>query len=141
MGIRTEDTHPEEVRGTFSLLLYSGSHGEGLGRIAFLDSEEDRHPFEMYAPAFEYSIIKGIPGPEALARAEGFVGRHNAFSRSQLSKITDEYGRTLGFEVRPLYLPLVYGSADVLWVHYRQEGNRVIIRVQLIPSIERLSFQ
>jgi hypothetical protein len=123
------------VTGSFRLILYGCSHYDDVETIAILDKEGDPYVFEPFAPDFSYLVKKGVPAKESLQEAEKFVDCHNAFRRAQLSRLVDEKGETLGFEVRSLYMPFVSGVGDVLRTDYRIKGDRVIVRIRLSGAV------
>ena len=128
---------PDEVEGTFRLILHSGSQPQHLGRIAFLDRDDDDLIFEPYAPDFDFTVIPHLSADEALDRAADFVTNHSVFQRMSLAKILDEDNTVVGFEVRPLYLAHAFGTDEVLEVTYRKKDKKVIIRIHLNPHVER----
>jgi hypothetical protein len=137
-ALRTEEAKPEEMKGTFTLILYGGSYLDDLETIALLDSEGDQYVLEPFAPDFDYRMKKGVPAQEAFKEAEKFVNFHPSFWRSQLSRILDKEGKAIGYEVRPLYRPFTYGISDILDVNYwLKEKGRVKVTIRLIPSIEK----
>jgi hypothetical protein len=138
--LKTEEVKSEEITGTFTLVLYGGRHINDLETAAFLDREGDQYEFEPYAPEFDYRIKRGVPAEEALKEAKKLVSFHNAFWYSQLSKILDEKGNVIGYELRPLYRPFVYGRDDLLEIYYRIKGSKVIIEIRLTPDIFKLPF-
>ena len=138
--LRTEQAKDEEVTGSFTLILYGGRHANDLETIAFLDKEGDQYEFEPYAPEFDYKVRKGVSAADALKEARRFVSFHSAFWRSQLSKILDEKGNTIGYEVRPLYYPFVYSRDDILEVYYRLKDSKVIVDIRLIPEVFNMLF-
>ena len=125
-----------DVTGTFRLILYGCTHYDDLETIAILDKEGDRFAFEPFAPDFTYRVKKGVAAKEALAGAEQFADCHNAFRRTQLSRLVDVRGETLGFEVRPLYMPFVFGVGDVLRTDYRIKDDKIIVTIRLAGSAE-----
>jgi hypothetical protein len=133
---------PSEVKGTFTLILYGGNYLDDLETIAILDSEGDEYTLAPYAPDFEYRVQKGVQAEEALSTAQKFVSFHPSFRRSQLSKILDKNGNIIGYELRPLYMPIAVGMVgDVLDVYYwLKEGGRVKVTIKLVPSLERLKI-
>jgi hypothetical protein len=133
--LKTEEVKAEEITGTFTLILYGARFSTDLETIALLDKEGDGYDVEPYAPEFDYKVKKGVPGADALREARKFVNFHNAFWRSQLSKILDEKGNTIGYEVRPLYLPFIYGRSDLLDVNYDIKNGKVIAYIRLTPQI------
>lgn len=132
--LKTEEVRDKEISGTFTLILYGARYSTDLETMAFLDKEGDRYKFEPYAPEFDYKIKKGVSGMDALREARKFVSLHSAFWRMQLSKILDKKGNTIGYEVRPLYLPFVYGRDDLAEVYYYIKDGRVIAYIRLIPQ-------
>jgi hypothetical protein len=126
----------QDVTGTFRLILYGCTHYDDLETIAILDKEGDRFAFEPFAPDFIYRVKKGVPAKAALSEAKQFANCHNAFGRTQLSRLVDASGETLGFEMRPLYMPFVFGVEDVLRTDYRIEDDKIIVTIRLAGSVE-----
>ncbi|MFZ5908291.1 MAG: hypothetical protein ACOYVJ_12960 [Nitrospirota bacterium] len=139
--LRTEPASPSELKGTFSLLLYGGRFADDIETVVIFVPEGGDYTFVLYAPDFDYKTEKGRPAREALERAEKFVSFHHAFWRSWLSRILDPDGTVIGYELRPLYRPFVYGSSDVLEVHYWPKKDTTIkVTIRLKPSVERKHF-
>jgi hypothetical protein len=136
-NLRAEEVKEGDVKGVFTLILYGARDINDIETLAFLDKEGDQYTLEPYAPAFDYKIEKGLSEKAALNEAYKFIGYHNAFLRPRLSKIIDDKGNTIGYEVRPLYLPFVFGRSDVLQVDYSLKGEKVKVIIKIIPSIER----
>ena len=128
------------ITGVFRLILYGGRHIDDIETVAILDKEGDEYTFEPYAPEYDYKIKEGLPDRKALDEAEEFVSWHDSFYRSQLSRILDDSGGVIGYEVRPLYQPLTFGVADVLDVDYWLRDGKVIVTIGLIPSVEEDLF-
>jgi hypothetical protein len=136
--LRTEWVNASDVTGTFTLILYGGNYFNDVHTIAFLDSEGDQYTFEPYAPEFEYRLVKGLSAKEALDKAQNFVSTiDNCFLRSQLSRVFDQNGKTIGYEVRPFYNPICYGLTDVLDVSYWNKNGKIVIRIRLYPAVEK----
>ncbi len=135
--LKTEGAKEQDVSGVFTLILYGGRDANDVEALAILDIKGDQYRFEPYAPEFDYKIKRDLPGKEALGEAYKFISYHPAFYNSQLSKIIDEKGNTLGYELRPLYMPFQFGTSDVLEVYYSLKGSKVKVTIRIIPSIER----
>jgi len=127
-----------DLTGNLDLILYGCTHNDDLETIAILAKENGPYGFEPFAPDYKYRVIKGVPAKDALEEAQKFVYCHNSFHRSQLSRLIDANGDTLGFEVRPLYLPFVFGMDDALHTDYRIKDGKVVVKIRLLPSIERM---
>ncbi len=129
-----------EVQGTFTLILYGGRYFRDVESVAILDLEGDQYTFEPYAPAFDYRVLKGLPAKEALADAESFLRSHYDFWRTQLRKVLDENGKIIGFEIRPLYYPFVFGVSDVVDINYGLKESKVRGYINLKPEVWRKPF-
>lgn len=137
-ALRTAGATDAEVKGDFTLILFGGRHGNDIETVAFLDSEGDKYTVEPYAPEFDYRVRKGLTAEKALHDADAFVRGHNAVHSTELRRIIGPAGGTIGFEVRPIYLPFVFGESDVLDLNYRLRDGRVIVYIRLKPAVERL---
>jgi hypothetical protein len=135
--LRTEEIKEGDVKGVFTLILYGARDINDIETVAILDLEGDRYTLEPYAPAFDYKVKKGLSEKAALDEAHKFISYHNAFYRPQLSRILDDKGNTIGYEVRPLYMPFVFGRSDVLEVDYWLRGEKVKVNIRILPSIEK----
>ena len=139
--LRTEPATPSGVSGVFTLILYGANYSDDLETVAILDLEGDGYTFEPFAPQFNYKVRKGIQAQEALKEAEQFVGFHNAFWKYQLSTILNPEGVTIGYEVRPLYQPFVYGFSDILDIYYWLKGDgkvKVVIKLDNVIDNTRI---
>jgi hypothetical protein len=135
--LQTEEVKEDAVKGVFTLILYGARDIGDIETLALLDIEGDEYTLEPYAPAFDYKIKKGLSEKTALNEAYKFIGYHNAFLRPQVSKIIDRKGNTIGYEVRPLYIPFVFGRSDVLEVDYWLKGDTVRVTIKIALSIEK----
>ena len=136
-SLRTESVNKADFQGTYTLILYGGNYSGDLETVAILDREGDRYTFEPFAPDFNYKVIKGQTSDHALPAAEQFVRRNPSYHSEQLRSVMDETGTVIGHELRPLYLPFVYGTSDVLDIDYRIRGEKVIVTIRLKPFLEQ----
>jgi len=129
------------VQGSFALILFGGAYKDDLETIALLDNEGDEYSIEPYAPEFDYVTKRRLSAEEALAQASRFVSFHHAFWKIHLSKILGPDGTVIGFEVKPLYFPFIYGISDVLDVSYwPKKDGKVKVVIRLLPSLETLKY-
>jgi hypothetical protein len=135
--LRTEEAKESDVKGVFTVILYGARDINDIETVAILDFEGDQYTLEPYVPSFDYKVKKGLSEKAALDEAHKFISYHNAFYRSQLSKIVDDKGNTIGYELRPLYMPFVFGRSDVLEVDYWLKDGKVKVTIKLHPSVER----
>lgn len=136
-GIRlnTQGGQDSKITGNYTVINYGCNFFNDLETIAFLAKEDGKYPFEPYAPDFKYRVIKGLSAEDAIATAMKFVKCDASYSHAQVRSIFAPDGETIGYEVRPLYLPFTYGVDDVLDVNYWLKDGKVVITVRLAPSI------
>jgi hypothetical protein len=136
-ALRTDAAKGGDMQGSYTVIFYGGNFSDDLETVAFLDKEGDGYVIEPFAPDFAYKIKKGLPADEALHEADAFIRWHSAFHKEQFSSIMDEKGIIMGYELRPLYLPITYGTDDVLDINYRLQRDKVIAYVRLKPALEK----
>jgi hypothetical protein len=135
--LRTEESSSIEMKKTYSLILYGGRFSDDMETLAILDKEGDKYEFIVYAASADnYRIKRKVPAKKALEEAEHFVQFHHSFRRSLLSRILDQSGATIGYEVKPLYFPLDVGYSDLIDTYYRIEGKTVIVKIRLSSAAE-----
>lgn len=136
-AVRTDVAPVGNIQGTYTLILYGGNYGDDLETVVFLDREGDRYTLEPYAPDFVFRSKKGMTAESAVREAEAFIRSQAEFHGERFLSIRDEKGEIIGYELRPLYFPLTFGTDDVIDVDYALKENRVIIYVKLKPSLEK----
>jgi hypothetical protein len=127
--LKTDIIASGDISGSFTLILYGGA---GPKKVAVFDIEGDDYAFEMYGSKHNYFVEKGIPAERALKEAVRFI--HS--QRNRTNKIIDDKGNIIGYELRPLYNSLRYGSQDILDVAYRVTDNKVLVTVEIKSSIQ-----
>jgi hypothetical protein len=137
MHLDTRNAMESDVKGNYRVIFFGCNFFNDLETIVLLQKEDSRYTFEPYAPDFQYSVTKDIPAHDALASAEKFVKCNASFHRAELSSILAPDGTVLGYEVRPLYLPLTYGLEDVLDTNYFIKGDKVVATIRLVPAIAK----
>jgi hypothetical protein len=134
--LKTEVANPADVQGKFTLLLYGCSSLNDLANIAILDKEGDPYSFEIYASDISYAIKTGLNATEALREAEQFVRSNIQSERSQLRRILSPAGAGIGYELRPLYSVVTFGKDDILDVRYVIRDRKIVVHIELDPTIE-----
>jgi hypothetical protein len=128
----------KEISGNFTLILYGDRYLEDIEVVAVLDLEGDEYVFEPYAPEYNYTKKKNLAGKEALRESLNFVRVRGPQTRTQIRKLSDKNGRIVGYEVRPLFMAFRYGVSDVLNVRYSVRGEKVVIFIDLKPSVQKI---
>lgn len=113
--------------GTYSVICYRDLAVSHLTTVAFLDREGDAYTIKPQTASFTYSVSKGLRAGEALKLAEQFVRTGPSYNTTEVKAIQGPAGKVLGYEVRPLYQPFVYGDAgDVLDITYFLRPKNIV---------------
>jgi hypothetical protein len=128
--LRTESATPGEITGTYTLILYGGNYANDVKTFAILAKEGTPYTFDVFAPSFDYRIIKNAPAREALEKAKKFVSFHPDFWKIQISEILGPQGGVIGYEVKPLYYPEAFGNPDIIRTYYKMTGNKVNVYIR-----------
>jgi len=129
---------PEEVTGSYTLMLYGCRYPSQPDNVAILVKEDGRYPFEIFDIDTSYTIKKGVPAQEALEAANSFVRcSTHIIWMTELRKIPDDAGGIVGFELRPLYSPLEFGFPDVMLISYSLKDGKIRAYIRLDRRAER----
>ncbi len=136
--LMTSAAGPSDLQGTYTLMLYGCHYSDQINNIAILVDETSKYPVEIYDINTSYKVKKGVLPQQALAEADSFV-RCSTYRlwQTQLRRIQDDSGGTIGFEVRPLYIPYEFGLPDVLQINYFLRENTVRVYIKLDPDVQR----
>ena len=139
-GIRlnTESATQTEVSGTYRAIFVGCNYFNDLNTVVVLQKEGSRYIFEPFVPDFNYRIRKGVPAEEGLAASEKFLNCSTSFRNSQLSRIVTPGGEVLGYEIKPIYSLYAYGTDDPLNTDYWLKDDKVVIKIWLDPSVDRM---
>ncbi len=132
-----EAAKPAEMTGTYTLLLYGCFYPSDVKNAAFVVKEGSKYPLEIFDLDASYKTIKGLSAEQALAKAKSFL-RCSTYDvwQTPLRRIPDDSGGTIGYEIRPLYIPYELGQADVLNISYSLKNGKVITYITLDRNVE-----
>lgn len=129
----------EEVQGMFRVILYGTASYDWLESVALLDREGDGYILEPYAPNFNYRILHSVNHEDAVNEAVHFISAHQDYHTHRMKKILGENGTIIGYEIKPIYYPFVYGFTEVLDVDYfLLENGMVKVTINVIPPVKEL---
>ncbi len=123
----------------YDAILFGGRYSEDLESMAILVIRGAPYRILPYAPKFDYRVIKDLSAPQALEAATRFLSAINPnFTGTTINRILDPEGNPIGYEVRPLYQPFVYGLSDILETSYRVWSKGIVRAwIEVTPSVER----
>ena len=126
---------------TYTVIRYRNLAVDYLTTVAFLDREDDSYTLVPRAPDFSYTVNKGLQAEDALRLAENFVRSQPSYNRTEIKAIMGPAENLLGYEVRPLYQPFVYGDDDVLDISYfLRPENKIEVWIRLKARIYQYLF-
>ncbi len=136
--LRTSPAFAADVQGRYDLYLYGCHYPADIENVAILVKENNGKPFEIYSLSTSYRIVSGLSAGEAMEQAEKFVRcSFRDVWHTKLDRIEDGAGDTLGFELRPLYMPIEFAFPDVLMTSYTLKNGSVRAYIRLDPMVER----
>ncbi|HMK44919.1 MAG TPA: hypothetical protein VK445_12360 [Dissulfurispiraceae bacterium] len=126
---------PEEVQGSYTLLLHGGQYYNDLENIALLDREDDEYTLAFDSAAFRYVVKPGMQGPEAVAYAKQALMYHPMTSGLQISRLTAPTGQTIGYVLIPQYWITEFGYHQVIDVWYTWRDKTLLVHARLKPDV------
>jgi len=136
--LTTSEADPTAVTGTYTLLLYGCHYPDDAQNVAFLVSDTSKYPLEIFDIDTSYKVKANVPAQEALSEANSFLKCTTyRLWRTQLERIPDASGGTIGYEVRPLYLPWEFGKSDIMLISYSLRNGAVRVYIKLDGDAER----
>jgi hypothetical protein len=130
------------IQGTYTLVLYGGQHSDDLETAAFLDKEGDVFTIKPFGATYLYRTEKGMQVREAMQAADNFFRSVlSAYNQHEIRQISGPDGSAIGYELRPLLLPFVYGESDALMISYALQANQeVTVYIRKKDRLDRLLF-
>jgi hypothetical protein len=140
--LQTDTALPDEVSGTYRLYLYGCRYPSDVEIMALLADQSAPYRFDLFVPDDSYRIKEDMPGKVALNEAETFIRcSHHTMWMTAFRRVVDPAGKTIAFELKPLYFPHDVGTAEVLLTNYSLRDDIVTTYIRLDPAYERmLSF-
>lgn len=132
---------PAIENARYNVILYGGRFEGDLKSVAILEIRGGPYSIVPYAPKFDYGIVKDVDAAAALDISIRFLSGINPnYIGITKNQILGPGGRKrpVGYEIRPLYQPFVYGVSDVLVTSYRVWKDGVVRAwIDVIPGLER----
>ncbi len=128
---------PSEIKGTYTLILYGCRYADDLENMAVLVDAKNKYKFEVYAHENMYKVKKEVSGTEAIREANAFINcsMHTVW-QTVLRRIFDADGRTIAYELKPLYRPWEFRTPEVLLSSYTLHDGKVTAYFALDPSVK-----
>lgn len=127
---------PRDLGGQYILYLYGLRHDWDLEAFAFLDIEGDDTRIALRTYPRDYRVVAGISGSDGIAIAKRFFDTFRPYHRVSFRKIVDAEGRTVGYEIQPLYLRSLNDNPQVYSAYYYEKGEGLVEIRFYEPDIE-----
>lgn len=138
MQLLPKSADPAALSGTYTLILYGGRHPVDLETMAILVDEKSPYPVEVYALESMYKVTKGLSASQALHAGNAFLrsGSYTLWD-TLLRKIADPAGKTIGYELKPLYRPMDIGTPEPVLSAYSLKDGTVFVYISLHPMVKQ----
>ena len=138
-GLIVQPADVSELQGKkFTVTGYGCNTAGETASLAILQQEGTPYTFSLVSrptsfwdtPTLsnEYQTLTDVPAGEALAAAEDIVKCSPEVQDVYFNRISTPEGTVLGYEMKPIYMPVRFGSIDrnMISTDYRIDGNQVI---------------
>lgn len=126
--------------GTYTMTAYGCNAADDLQAVAILEKETSPYHVSIVEPRAQYQVLSGLSADEAYRLAEDFVTCNPNAQQTELSRMTAADGSLIGYEMKPVYLPLRAGSSDGVETTYRLKGDSLLAYVDVDPLLRLNEF-
>lgn len=125
-----------DIKGTFNLIIYSNLFINDPETFIVLDRVDDKIKILPYAPAFNYRTVENLNEKEAMKIVNEILRDSPFISSIKCSTLYDKES-IIGYELKPLYFPWIFGILEPVETVYKKEKDFVHIYIRLNPMVER----
>ena len=125
-----------EINGTYKLILFGCNYADDIQNMAILIDEKSQYLVDIYALDEMYKVKKDLSASQALSEAKTFIScsTHTVW-QTVLRRIADKDGKTIAYELKPLYRSWEFGIPEVLLSSYSLKNGKVTAYIRLEPSV------
>ena len=137
--LRTSEARPDDAGGTYTVYFQGCRYSNDIETMALLVDASAPYRIDLVTLPTSYRVRTGLEGAAAMHEAKVFI-RCSIYDtgRSLVRRIVDPSGRTIAYEVKPLYSPLELGADEVLLTDYVLHDGLVRVYLRLDPRVERM---
>ena len=126
----------QSIKGIYNLIIYSNSFINDPETFIILDVADDNTKIVPYAPSFQFKVHEKLDEKQALKIVHEILGDSANISSIKCTQIKD--GESIvGYELKPIYFPWIYGIMEPLDTVYKKENNTITVFIKLNPIVER----
>jgi hypothetical protein len=138
MQLTPKSADPSEIKGTYTLILYGCKYTSDIENMAILVDDNSEYPVDIYDIDGMYKTKKGLSGSQALSEANTFIKCSSYTFWSTVLRRISVNGRTIAYELKPLYRSLDFGVPEVLLSTYSLKNSKVSAYIRLDNSVYQL---
>ena len=138
MQLTPKSADPSEIKGTYTLILYGCRYASDIENMAILVDDKSEYPVDIYDINGMYKTKKGISGSQALSEANTFINCSMYTVWSTVLRRISVNGRTIAYELKPLYQSWELGVPEVLLSTYSLKNSKVSAFIRLDYSVDQL---
>lgn len=129
------DIEETAIKGNFNLIIYGNAFINDPETFVILDRIEEKTLILPYSSSYKYRIYENINEKEVMQIIKDIF--HNpsiSFIKYREIKNADS---SLGFEIKPVYYPWIFGISEPLETTYKKDLDKVYIFIRLNPRVEK----
>lgn len=134
--VKTFEVSEDSIKGVFDVVVFSNAFINDPETLILLDRVDDGSTIRPYAPDFKFTVYQNLSESEALKIVRQLLNSQSSISGYRIIEIR-HFEKSLGFEIRPLYWPWIFGVSETLETLYRKRGNTVEVFIRLKSQVER----
>lgn len=131
----------KDVEGSYTLIYYMGTQRTDFTNLVILDLEGDGYRFIPEVKDYEYEILQNVSISEAIYETNVFYARNRFIESAEFFALLSPDGKKniIGYEIRPLYDPALYGAQDIMDMYYEMGRNkRIKLEIKLKSVLKRM---
>ena len=119
-------TEPENISGSYDLILIGGAYADDPDRIAIYDIPGDGYEFKPVTEQYKVKWLSGLSAQIALEKTKEFFSEHCAYNGFISKELTLPAGGSIGYEMIPDYPTLFCEDGNEISVSYKSGDDGVI---------------
>ncbi len=123
------------IKGDFNLIIYGNAFTNDPETFIILDRTEEKTLILPYSSSHKYRIYEKISEGEVMQIIKD-IFNNPSISFIKYREIKDS-DLSLGFEIKPVYYPWIFGISEPLETTYKKELDKIYIFIRLNPRVEK----
>lgn len=135
-ALNLQDCNEQSIKGIYDVIVYSNSFINDPETFIILDVADDNTKILPYAPSFQFKVHEKLDEKQALKIVHEILRDSANVSSIKCTQIKDG-ANIVGYELKPIYFPWIYGIMEPLDTSYKKDNNTITVFIKLNPIVER----